>query len=430
MNLQQKYNALLAELKTINAKYADELMPEDVQQEVAQKMADAKALKAQIEQAAEMEALVEFDEKGTGRKTSPVGAPETTPAQVKDKAPVFRSFGEQLKAVQQGAGGDIKANNMLAQVAEDAKAQGLNEAVDSEGGALIQPNFSKQIMENAFAGGEVLKRVDKNSVTSPIMKIPAVDETSRADGYRSGGIRGYWRVEAGLMSKSNPTFRNINLELNSLYVLGYATEEMLKDVSFLGSWMMKHFSDEIIFKSEDAIVNGDGAGKPLGFMASKALVTVAKETSQTADTVVSENILKMHARMPIRLRKNAVWVYNQDVEPQVLGLRFNSTDPFPLYEPPKAGQDYGTILGRPAFPVEYMQTVGDKGDIGFVNFSEIAAIDQAAQAAQSMHVRFLYAEQAFRVTYRFDAQPKWASTLTPFKGSNTLSPFVALAARA
>ena len=48
----------------------------------------------------------------------------------------------------------------------------------------------------------------------------------------------------------------------------------------------------------------------------------------------------------------------------------------------------------------------------------------------SMHLRFDYAESAFRFMWEADGQPWLASALTPFKGSNTLSTFVSLATRA
>jgi hypothetical protein len=50
-------------------------------------------------------------------------------------------------------------------------------------------------------------------------------------------------------------------------------------------------------------------------------------------------------------------------------------------------------------------------------------------ADSSIHVRFMTNETTFRFIYRFNAQPIWNSAITPFKGSNTLSPFVALATR-
>ena len=48
----------------------------------------------------------------------------------------------------------------------------------------------------------------------------------------------------------------------------------------------------------------------------------------------------------------------------------------------------------------------------------------------SMHLRFDYAETCFRFMFAVDGQPWLASAITPFKGSNDVSPFVALAARA
>ncbi len=48
------------------------------------------------------------------------------------------------------------------------------------------------------------------------------------------------------------------------------------------------------------------------------------------------------------------------------------------------------------------------------------------KAATSIHVRFVNDESVFRFTYRCDGQPAWNAPLTPFKGTNTLSPFIAL----
>jgi hypothetical protein len=49
--------------------------------------------------------------------------------------------------------------------------------------------------------------------------------------------------------------------------------------------------------------------------------------------------------------------------------------------------------------------------------------------AWSMHCRFLYDENTFRITWRVIGTPAWKAKLTPFKGAADLSPFVTLAAR-
>jgi HK97 family phage major capsid protein len=65
------------------------------------------------------------------------------------------------------------------------------------------------------------------------------------------------------------------------------------------------------------------------------------------------------------------------------------------------------------------------------DFSQYLLADKGGmQTASSTHVKFLYDETAFRITYRVDGQPVRGSAITPFKGSKSLSSFVTLAARA
>jgi HK97 family phage major capsid protein len=81
-------------------------------------------------------------------------------------------------------------------------------------------------------------------------------------------------------------------------------------------------------------------------------------------------------------------------------------------------------------PVEYCATLGTVGDLVLADMSQYAVIEKGGlQQATSIHVAFVTDETAFRAVYRLDGQPKWRTPLTPFKGSNTLSPFVTLATR-
>ena len=99
---------------------------------------------------------------------------------------------------------------------------------------------------------------------------------------------------------------------------------------------------------------------------------------------------------------------------------------------PYASVDNGsvTLWGRPVLFVEYAETVGTVGDIALVDLSKYRLIRKGGvEQASSMHVYFSTGEQAFRGFYRVDGQAAPRAALTPFKGSNTLSPFVVLATR-
>lgn len=317
-----------------------------------------------------------------------------------------------------------------------AAASGMNEGLPAEGGFLVGTDFVAGLVERAYENS-LAARCFQTTITSASnsMKINGIDESSRANGSRYGGVVGYWVEEAGTLTASKPKFRQVEFNTKKLAVLAYSTDELLADAPALESVMTRVVSGELAFKLNDAIVNGDGAGKPLGFLQSPCLVTVTKETGQAADTIVMENISKMWARAWAPSRANMVWLINQEIEPQLDTLAVPvGTGGAPAYMPPGglADSPYGRLKGRPVMAIEQAQALGDAGDISLVDLSQYALINKGGvQAANSMHVLFVTDEMAFRFIYRVDGQPLWNSTLTPFKGtSNTLSPFVTLGARA
>lgn len=361
-------------------------------------------------------------------------------------APRFASLGEQMHAVIRAGHPDIReVDPRLQAIGMSAGPTGLSEGIAADGGFLVQTDFSNELLQNTYENGEIASRIRRIPVgpNSNGMRFNGVDETSRADGSRWGGIRAFWTAEAGLKNATQPKFKRITMELDKLTGLCYATDELLQDSTALESWLRQAFADEFTFKIEDAIVNGIGAGMPLGFLNSGAVITVPKVTGQAAATIVAQNILAMWARMPARSRKNAVWLVNQDAEPALFQLMIlvknvagtENVGGFPIpqvtYLPPGTnGNEYGMLMGRPVIPVEYCATLGTAGDIVLADLTQYLAIDKGPmQSASSIHVRFIYDETVFRFVYRFQGQPIWQQPMTPYRGTNTQSPFVVLQTR-
>lgn len=352
----------------------------------------------------------------------------------------FDHFGEQLQAVvraylPESQGGMVDKRLLHLNSIESRAATGLGESNPADGGFLVQKDFNDELLKKTYEIGAISSRVKRIPIGAGKngLKMNAVDETSRADGSRWGGIRAYWAAEAEAFTASKPKFRQMELNLHKLIALLYATDELLEDAMALGAVISEGFPEEMNFKVENAIINGTGAGQPLGILNAGCLVSVAKETGQTAATIVYDNIVKMWARAWGRGRVNGIWTINQDVEPQLFNMGITiGTGGTPAFMPPGglSQSPYSTLFGRPVVPVEYNATLGTVGDIQFLQLGEYLMIDKGAiKSASSIHVRFVYDEMAFRFTYRVDGQPTWNSALTPFKGSNTLSPFVALATR-
>lgn len=353
----------------------------------------------------------------------------------------FRSLGEQLVAVAAAySGGATDPRLVRAQLPMEADRFsrapfGAGESDASAGGFLVQSDFASAVWTRAYDLGDILGRVFKLPISSNAngIKLPAIDETSRVTGSRWGGVQSYWLAEGNAPSQTKPKFRLIELDLKKLFSAMTVTDELLTDQSALETIASQAFSEEITFMTEDSIIEGDGVGKPLGIMNAPCLVTVAKDNGQAAATITLNNILQMWSRMWIRSRKNAVWLINQDVEPQLYQLaQVVGTGGLPMFLPAGglSNAPYSSLFGRPIIPIEYAATVGAPGDIILADFSQYVLADKRGmQAATSMHVRFLTDEMVFRFTYRVDGAPLWHTALTPFKGSNTKSPFVVLAQR-
>ena len=381
------------------------------------------------EQTRNMPAMPADPEPGTASlPASPI------PSAAEFKGPrLFASLGDQLQAIWRASQPGVQGDRRLLDI--NAAAQGAGENVGADGGFVVQQDFVNAIERRLYVVGEVLSRVRRLPISSNSngISLPAIDETSRVTGSRYGGVTGYWVDEGTAATASRPKLRKMELKLKKVMALGYATDELLADAPAMSALFEDAFGEELIFLCEDAIFNGGGQGSPLGILNAVALVTQAAEGGQTATTVVTNNIVKMRARLRGANRRNSVWYINQDVEPQLHTMSMVvSSGGVPTYLPMNglSAEPYDTLYGRPVIPVEYCPTLGQVGDVLYCDPTQYLVIDKGGvQQASSMHVAFSTDEQAFRATYRIDGQPIWSAALTPFKGTNTQSAFVAIAAR-
>jgi len=336
-----------------------------------------------------------------------------------------------------GAMGDAFVGSVLAAKSLKAAPSGIGESMPQQGGYLVGSDRSTSILSRVYDGSQLMSRIAMDTIgpNSNGMTYYAEAETSRATGSRRGGVRFYWMAENSAVTVSAPTFREMELKLKKAAAAVYVTEEQLADTAALESYVMRIMPEEIRFGVEDSILNGNGAGQPLGILNSNALVSVTKEVGQAAATIVSANIIKMWSRMWARSVGNAIWIVNQDTFPQLYQMTIGvGTGGQTVYVPPGglSGNPYGTLFGRPVMVHESSATLGTVGDIILADLREYQGIEKGGiQSASSIHVRFLEGETCYRFIYRVDGQPAWNAPLTPFKGaSNTVSPFVALATRA
>lgn len=344
----------------------------------------------------------------------------------------FGSAGEFMQAVYQAEkpGQSIDARLLLGGIGAAAPATFGNEAAGQDGGFLVPPQFSQEIFKLSLGEDSLLPLTDNVEISGNSMAFPK-DETTP---WGTNGIRAYWQGEASSAVATKPVLGLATLRLKKLMALVPTTDELLDDANALTTYLPEKVALSIRWKTNESILFGAGNGVPVGALSSGATVTVAKESGQTTQTLLPQNLAKMIARLPPGSFTNAVWIVNNDVLPALFTLSLGN---YPIYLPMAASvggiqvSPYGTLLGRPVFVSQHANTFSSLGDVMLVDLSYYQTITKAGgmQTATSMHLYFDADLTAFRTTFRMDGQSKIAAPIAPAKGSNALSPYIQLAAR-
>lgn len=291
-------------------------------------------------------------------------------------------------------------------------------------GYLVPAAFRSQIWELVFNAGDLLGLTDSEPTASPTVDYLKDESTP----WGGAGVQAFWRSEMQKMDPTKVVQNAGRVELHDLYAFVLASEELLSDAPRLNARITTKAAQAIRWTASDAIMWGDGRGKPLGFMNAPALVTVGKESGQGAGTLAVENIAKMYSRMLMTNLSGTVWLGNSDILPQLITMTIGTV---PVYTPPSSGisgAPGGFVLGRPILWTEHAHSIGNRGDLAFVDLMGYynPVKNTGIEFAESIHLYFDYNLRAFRWTFRMGGQPYLSKPVSPARGSATKSHFVVL----
>lgn len=330
-----------------------------------------------------------------------------------------------------------KATSAESHAAKDRIGQVQNafgSTVPADGGFLIPERLRADLLRVSLETAVVRPRARVIPMDSLTVPFPTIDSTTNATSV-FGGVVGYWTEEGGTLTDSAPSFGRVTLRANKLTIYSVIPNELFQDsIISLDAFMSDLYPEAVSWFEDVAFISGDGVGKPLGYLNAPAGVSVAKETNQTAGTIVLENILKAYSRMLPSSLGRGVWIAHIDTMPELATMALSVGTGGSAVWLTNNGLEGGpptNILGRPVIFTEKVPSVGSVGDIAFVDLSYYLIGDRMAmQAATSQDFRFGTDETAMRVIERVDGRPWIQSAVTPQTGSNQLSPFVKVATRA
>lgn len=308
---------------------------------------------------------------------------------------------------------------------------------DRYGGFSVTPTILPGTLSVGAEADPTAGRTQAVPMQSPVVEIVARNDKNHTSSV-SGGLTVSRRPETAAAAASRFELEKVTMKASSLFGLAYATEEILTDsplsfAAIIASGFSAQFPHHILSEK----LRGLGGSEFLGILTSLysatasanlgPTVSVAEESSQAANTIKAENAINMRARC--WGYGQAIWMANHDCYPQLakMAVEIGTAGIVQIYQPSLQEDRPDMLLGRPIFYTEYCSTLGDPGDIILANWSQyLEGVYQPLQSAESVHVRFVNHEKAFKFWIRNAGAPWWRTALTPHKGAAALSPFVIL----
>lgn len=244
----------------------------------------------------------------------------------------------------------------------------------------------QSVIEDQADGTTKQKELATATIKAYLTPIPPLDE--HKINIAATKPAAAWIEEGGALTFGDATFDQIILDAHKLHVAVKVTEELLYDNAFnLENYILEQFGKALANAEEDAFINGNGTGQPLGILAETGGAQVGV-TTKSSGKVTADEIIDLVYSLKRPYRKNAVFLANdacvaelrklkdstgqylwqpslQAGEPdRVLGYKIYTSAYFPLPAPGKAAVAFGDFS---------YYNIGDRGSRSIAELKELFA---------------------------------------------------------
>lgn len=246
----------------------------------------------------------------------------------------------------------------------------LQEGVDADGGYLVPEEYDRRLID-VLDEENIMRSLGTKITTSGQHKINIAATKPAAS----------WIEEGGALTFGDATFSQIFLDAYKLHVAIKVTEELLYDNAFnLENYIVTQFGRALANAEEDAFLNGDGKGKPIGLFAATGGGTVA-DTLTAA--VKSDDLISLVYALKRPYRRKASFILNDQTLASLRKLKDNNgayiwQPSYQAGEPDRLlGYTVHTSAYAPADAIAFgdysYYNIGDRGTRSFAELKELFA---------------------------------------------------------
>src|SRR5207249_5728976 len=187
----------------------------------------------------------------------------------------------------------------------------LGESSGVTGGYTVPTQFAEQIQQLMAEDTFIRPRAFVQPMSSAVMQIPYLDVTTAQTAGVSaffGGMQAAWTAEAQTRTEYEPQFKQLELRPWELSAYSVSSNVLLQDSAIgLEKFLYTLFAKVIAWTEEYAFIQGNGVGKPLGFLNSGALIAALRTTSSV---IKYNDIANLLSRLMPQCLERAIWIAN------------------------------------------------------------------------------------------------------------------------
>ena len=260
---------------------------------------------------------------------------------------------------------------------EELEAKALSVGSDPDGGYLVTPAMSEYIVKTICESSPMRQVCRIETISSDSLEIIEDPEEATAG----------WTNETDTRTDTaTPQIGKKLIPVHELFAMPKATQKLVDDSAInIEQWIAEKVIDTFLKEENNAFVNGDGVGKPTGFLSyagGTAWGQIERISSGTAGEIEADNIHQLYYNLGDCYAKNSHFMMARSTVQTIRTLKLGSGEY--IWQPGLQHGQSDTLLGVPVVTNDDMPVVGS-GNLSVA----IADWSKAYQIVDRIGVRIL-----------------------------------------